>query len=464
MKKHKIKWPLPDNMPEDVNTEAVLLAFLCLEANDFQRCEGYLRLQDNDFVVLAHQAIFRGFKALYEENKEVTSLTLTQKLQQQGSLNLVGGTTGLIEFLNQGFTSFTYMQPLVEILQEKRRRRELMMLGARLIREPLEVTRSLKEIIDSTSEALSKIADISENRSLVKLSEHSETVMQNLQDHLEGVRTVGYKIKDWNKLNQITHGFLPGQLVILAARPGVGKTALALNWMLRVAMNGHYAAFFSLEMSSEECFKRIMADFSAIDIREMLERKDTFKFKKLKGFENTMANLPMWISDRANITVLEIKYQIDKFILQNGHKPIVFIDYLQLIPNRGANPNQSETLRIAEISRSLKILAKDAGIPIVLLSQLNREVEKRQGNKPQLSDLRDSGAIEQDADLVAFIHRDMKTSAVEADLILAKHRNGPLFTFNLQFMPGISRYEEVEKQTNPEGATQYQDSFQFDGL
>jgi replicative DNA helicase len=339
-----------------------------------------------------------------------------------------------------------------------------MMLGARLIREPLDVTMNIKNIVDNAGETLSKIVETSQKGALEHISKISERVFPTICDRMNGIKTVGYKIKDWNKLNQITHGFLPGQLIILAARPGVGKSALALNWLARACESGHKCALFSLEMSGEECFKRILADYAAADIRTMQEDRDTNIFARVKGYENTVKEKPIWISDRASITVLEIKSQIDKFILQIGHKPLVVIDYLQLITSNSNNPNKSEALRIAEITRSLKIIAKDCGVPIILLSQLNRDVEKRQGNRPQLSDLRDSGAIEQDADLVFFIHRDMKTNSENTDLILAKHRNGPIFDFTLKFYPGISRYEEIERQTNPDETSEEEINPQIDQM
>jgi len=258
----------------------------------------------------------------------------------------------------------------------------------------------------------------------------------------------------------ITQGFQPGNLIILAARPGIGKTALALNWLLRAAQY-HKAsgAFFSLEMSKEEVFNRLLSAHSTINMKAV--QAGTFDEEiqaRLLRSRDALLEMPIYINDQAGITVREITAMVDRHLSRSNQKlDLLIVDYLQLMssPDSSRAAKQSEAVRIGEISRGFKLLAKDHHMPVVVLSQLNREVEHRQGGKPQLSDLRDSGSIEQDADMVMFIHRKMKAVLEgeeedrSAELLISKHRNGPTGAVALYFEGEYARYRELERTTDP---------------
>jgi replicative DNA helicase len=273
--------------------------------------------------------------------------------------------------------------------------------------------------------------------------------------HSGGVRT------GFSSLDQLTQGFQPGNLIVLAARPGIGKTALALNWVLNAARSYNVCgAFFSLEMSQEEVFMRLLAAHSRTNMKDIQSgRFDDRKMGELYQGRDELIQMPMYICDQASITVPQIQNMVVKQG-SSANRPIQFlvVDYLQLLssPEGSRAAKQNEATRVGEISRGLKLLAKDHGIPVVVLSQLNREVEHRQGGRPQLSDLRDSGAIEQDADIVAFIHRRMMPGPEgqepdnSAELIVAKHRNGPTRVIPLTFLGEWATYRELERQTNPD--------------
>jgi replicative DNA helicase len=257
-------------------------------------------------------------------------------------------------------------------------------------------------------------------------------------------------------LDGITQGFQPGNLIVLAARPSIGKTSLALNWLwLASKVYGASAGFFSLEMSREEVRDRLVAAHAMIDLKTVARGQITDSiYSEWMNARDQLAALPIYVCDKAAITVREMAALIDKHSTQANQKlDLVIIDYLQLIssPQDSRASRQTEAVRIGEISRSLKILAKERGIPVIVLSQLNREVEHRQSHRPQLSDLRDSGAIEQDADMVMFIHKNIPLGMEDdpqyknrVELIIAKHRNGPTGMVPLVFLPEFTLFREME--------------------
>ena len=281
--------------------------------------------------------------------------------------------------------------------------------------------------------------------------------MERLLARLDGQGAPGLRV-GFSRLDALTQGFQPGNLIVLAARPGIGKTALALNWLLRSAQHqSSFGALFTLEMSSEEVFNRLLSAQARVNMKAVQAGYfDDRTQAKLLEARDELLQLPIFINDQASITVRDVQAMVERHLAQsNQHIDLLVLDYLQLLssPEGSRGAKQSEAVRIGEISRGLKLLAKDHGIPVVVLSQLNREVEHRQGGRPQLSDLRDSGAIEQDADIVLFIHRRM-SPPVEgqepdrtAELIVAKHRNGPTGIIPLFFEGEYATYRELERDT-----------------
>jgi replicative DNA helicase len=277
--------------------------------------------------------------------------------------------------------------------------------------------------------------------------------MQKLLERLEGRGSSGLRT-GFSRLDILTQGFQPGNLIILAARPGIGKTSLALNWLRNVAEKHHaHVAFFSLEMSKEEVFSRLLSSHSRVDLQTVARGNfDEAIQATLIASRDALSQLPVFICDRAAITVGEISAMLNQLCSrENQQLDLLIVDYLQLIssPQDSRAARQTEAVRIGEISRSLKILAKELNIPVVVLSQLNREVEHRDSGRPKLSNLRDSGAIEQDADIVMFIHRKARRGDDEDDnrnteLIISKHRNGPTGVIPLYFEGEITQYRELD--------------------
>ena len=449
---------LPERLPEDLDAERSFLATCCAQGAEMVAAEVVFSLAEGDFVHPAHRHVFRALRKLLEAQVEVNSLTLKDALDQDGSLNGVGGYPGLVELL--ACEEVSRPKVLADLIQRKAKLRKLAHIGAKLLRTAAEEEDSPEVLLEQSTQSLFQLAQgDSRSRGLLPLEAVAPEAMDRLHDRLEGRSSSGVRV-GFSRFDELTQGFQPGNLIVLAARPGIGKTALALNWILRAAHAradhpGHCGAFFSLEMSHEEVFLRLLSTKSQTNLKELQAGRDADRFPGLLRARDELVNLPLYICDQASITVPQIQNMVVKLGSQGNRRvEFVIVDYLQLLssPEGSRGSKQSEAVRIGEISRGLKILAKDFGIPVVVLSQLNREVEHRSGGRPQLSDLRDSGAIEQDADLVAFIHRkpDPSPSGVpdpSAELIVAKHRNGPTALIPMHFQGEFAMYREMSRET-----------------
>ncbi|BDU72363.1 replicative DNA helicase [Mesoterricola silvestris] len=434
-------------IPEDPESERYLLATLCAPGNETALQVHIPGMSEKDFVVPAHQRLFKAIQHLVNSHQEVNALTIMDApgLKEHISQTEVFDILGAMEVGRP--------ETLIAILKRKRLQRDLIALGGRLYREAGD-TFDPAELMATIAGELSSLAQSTDKGNAEAVNRFSDEALALVADRIQGKSTFGTKFQGWPRLNGLTHGFQPGQLIVLAARPGIGKTALALNWVLRAAQNRKPSAVFSLEMGKEELWNRLVADKSGVNYREMIEKCDHEAFALFAQGKAEVDALPIHVSDRGKITVTEIAAQVDRIIARHGALGLVVVDYLQLITSPSGNKSQTETTRIGEITRSLKLLAKDRHVPILLLSQLNRESDKRSGGKPQLTDLRDSGCIEQDADVVMFIHRDMR--ATSTDLIIAKHRNGPVMDLPLVFKPELTRYIEIERETD-HNIHEYQD-------
>jgi replicative DNA helicase len=453
---------LPERLPEDIDAERSFLATCCAPGAGFVASEAVFTLAEDDFVHPAHRAVFRALKTLIEAQVEVNSLTLKDALDQDDNLNKVGGYPGLVELL--AGEDVERPQVLADVIRRKAKLRRLVHLGAQLVRQAAEEDEAPELLVDQTAQSLFHLAQgDAKAKGLLPIQTVADEAMERLAERMEGRLSPGIRV-GFSRFDELTQGFQPGNLIVLAARPGIGKTALALNWILRAAQErdgrpGHCGAFFSLEMSHEEVFMRLLSAKSQTNMKDLQAGKSANRIDHVLKTRDELVQMPLFISDLASITVPQIRNMVVKQGSQSNRKiEFVIIDYLQLLssPEGSRGAKQNEAVRIGEISRGLKIMAKDFGIPVVVLSQLNREVEHRTGGRPQLSDLRDSGAIEQDADMVAFIHRKMIASVEDADLssaelIVAKHRNGPTAIIPLHFQGEYAMYRELVRETSYNG-------------
>ena len=437
-------WKLPEAPPEDPEAERSLIATLCSTGADGLAAVFAGKLEDEDFAHPSYQAIFQAMKSLVDSRTEITPLSLKDTLSRQKHLGVIGGYPTLIEILNA--EEVGKPQVLVRILKEKSKLRKLIRIGNALMRDAALENEPPEVLIEVICAQLAGMAQVQGEEGLIEVGDLTDEVIARAYEEASGTKRRGVTV-GFDKLDCMTRGFQPGNLIILAARPGIGKSTLVLNWAMRAA-NKKRVGIFTLEMSKDEVTGKLLTDAAGMDLRK-LHPGDKDASRVFTEAKRKVDALPILIDDRAQTTVRDIVGKVDREIAKRG-LDLVIVDYLQLLgsPTSEGSRNQNESTRIGAISRGLKLLAKDRHIPVIVLSQLNREIEKRQNGRPQLSDLRDSGCLEQDADMVLFIHRKDTPVAAgtppdnSAELIIAKHRNGPTGSVNLEWHGDISRYTE----------------------
>lgn len=460
--------------PEDLDAERSVLATLgtgdCLDA-----AEVVFALSEEDFAHPKHQKVFRAIKEQVSSGDDINAITIKGRLQQNGELGFVGGYQGLVDLLS--YEVAARPMALVQILVRQRKLRATIKIGAEMVREALDGATAPEVLAAGAVGDLIAIGeDRARQRGLERLSEILPGVVSSVEDLVHGnpeQRVGGVKV-DMPRMDHLMGTLKPGELIVLAARPGIGKTAMALNWAYRSALRwGTRGGFFSLEMSRDEVVKRLVVMHSRrmncnVNLRRFGDDRLSFPMEeairelgKVYDIRDGLNPLPIWIDDTATITVPEMRSRIER---KMAEEPLDFlvVDYLQLMssPADGRASRQNEAVRIGDISRGFKLMAKDFGVPVVVMSQLNREVEHRQGGRPQLSDLRDSGAVEQDADKVIFIHGKPIPKGGESgdgepqienrrEAIIAKNRNGPLGVVPLIFEGDFQTFYEETRETDP---------------
>ncbi len=419
------------------------------------------------FYYEAHQKIFRIIKALYNFGTQVDTLVVVEELRRRNDLEEVGGAA-YIASLSNNILSQAYVDQHCKILIEKYMLRQLINHSLRIAQLCYENQKDTFEILD---EAESGIFEISENKykktyfSIKSILPSTVEIINKARDkQISGIATGFYKF------DELTDGLHNSDLIILAARPGVGKTALALSIARNITKNLELpVGFFSLEMSLQQIILRLLSMESGISMLKLRSKRlnNDEELNLMKAIR-ALSNYNIFIDDTPALSLLELRAKARRMIVEEGVK-IIFVDYLQLM--QGPANSETREREISFISRGLKSLAKELDIPVVALAQLNRQVEARRDRRPILSDLRESGAIEQDADIVTFIHRP-ETSVEEdeintrnlVEIIIAKQRNGPTAEFPLVFIPNAARFENPEldfalnyKVSNLAGQNQFPD-------
>lgn len=434
----------PDlNIPEDPHTEKGLLASICWEGADLAEVVAYLR--DEDFMVPAHRWIFRALRSLVAENQAVNALTIRDVLIRMDALDKVGGYASVVDVLNGD----CYDKPMVlaEILRRKADLRGLIHFGSKLADTAATEQEDPTKLVIEASNYLASVLNRRPGKGLGFIGDIGSRAMEAMDAVREGRRKPGVPTGLPRLDSILGGGFKPGQVIVLAARPGMGKTTLAMDWARRTAALHGPAAVWSLEMGAEELWTRLACAEAGVDSQKASSGfLGPVERGRLEDARDSLAQTPLLVNDQATISIPEIRAQFDRSQAQMGKINLAVIDYLQLLTGPDKK-GQSDASRVAEISRSLKLFAKDAGVPLLVLSQLNREIEKRAGGRPQLSDLRDSGAIEQDSDIVIFLHRKPGCADNEAELHLAKHRNGPQAIIPLAMDLQHYRFRELERLT-----------------
>jgi replicative DNA helicase len=433
--------PLPNNL----DAERSVLGAILLDNNALNTAIETLR--PDDFFLDQHRRVFTQMIALAEVQQAIDLITLTEELHRRGDLEAAGGAPYLAS-LADGMPKVSNVEHYARIVKEKAMLRNLIHTTHNIQQRAFEGEDGADMILDN---AESSIFELAEDRVKAGLISVKEIVRDNFE-RLEKIFKEGKSITGiptgYVELDKLTSGFQPSELLILAARPSQGKTALALNLAENIAIRGGQpVAIFSLEMSKESLLQRLVASVAQIDAHKFrtghLSRTDWSSMTEALG---TISNSPLWVDDAGSISVLEIGAKARRLKRDKGLS-LLIVDYLQLITARGRFGNRQE--EVASISRGLKGLAKELQIPVLVLSQLTRAPE-RDERGPQLSDLRESGAIEQDADVVMFIYRPhfFKAGASpeereETELRIAKQRNGPTENVKFVFRSRLTRFEEA---------------------
>jgi replicative DNA helicase len=401
-----------------------------------------------DFYRDAHRRIFDKMITLNERHQAIDFVTLKEELSRAGEIDEVGGPA-YIASLSDGVPRATNVEYYARIVKEKATLRNLIYAANKILTNAYEADQEPDLILDEAESAIFSVADDRLKAGFVPMSTLVKESFPKIEQLFEQKRLITGVATGFVDLDEMTRGFQAGDLIIIAARPSMGKTSLVLNISQYVAAQpGMSVGFFSLEMSKESLFIRLLTSEAQIDSHRLMSgaigQKD---YSRISHALETLSAMKLYIDDTANVGVLEMRAKARRLQAEHGLSLLV-VDYIQLMSGRGRFENR--TLELASISRSLKGLAKELSVPIVVLSQLSRAPEARADHRPQLSDLRESGALEQDADVVGLIYRDdvynkdpNSPDAGIAELILAKQRNGPTGTVRLAFLREQTRFANL---------------------
>ncbi len=440
---------LPPQAPE---LEQAVLGALMLERNAVN--EAIDILQPESFYVEPHKRIFDAILSLFRDDQPIDILTVTEALKKRGELDLVGGPFYISQLTNK-VASSANVQYHARIISQKHILRELIRVGSEMMRDSYDDTADVFELLDKTEQDLYAITSGNLKRNYEPMSELIQGAIDQIEKAKSQTGGVSGIPSGFTALDKLTAGWQRSDMIIVAARPAMGKTAFVLSMARNIAIeHKHAVAVFSLEMSSTQLVTRLISSESGINA-EKLKKGDLTEseFGILHQQISRLTNAPIYIDDTPGLNIFELRAKARR--LKSQHNvDLIIIDYLQLMTAGGDSRGGNREQEISSISRSIKSIAKELDIPIIALSQLSRAVETRGGDKrPMLSDLRESGAIEQDADIVCFLYRpeyykiyeDERGSTLGVgEVIVAKHRNGAVDNVRLRFIPELAKFADLE--------------------
>ena len=435
--------------PQSIDAEMSLLGAILIDDDVLADVSETVKPQD--FYDKRHQLIFKSMMHLYEQHKPVDLLTLTEELKKTDNFETIGGSTYLTELTNYVPTA-AHAASYAEIVAQKAVRRRLIKASGEISELGFDEETPTQEILEKAEAELFNVSDQTIKQDLVSIETILDESFSRIEElhrnkgQLRGIRT-GYQ-----DLDNMTAGLQRSDLFILAARPSMGKTTFVTNLAYNVATIAKLPVlFFSLEMSKQQLIDRMLADAAGVDSWNIrtgnLSDND---FAKLSEAMGEMAEAPIYIDDTPGLSILEMRTKARR-LAHEGEIGLIIVDYLQLMQATN-NHNGNRVQEVSEISRGLKLIARELNVPLIALSQLSRSVESRTPPIPQLADLRESGSIEQDADIVSFIYRpgyyepDNPEVQNITDLIIAKHRNGPVGKVQLYFHPERLRFMSLDRR------------------
>jgi replicative DNA helicase len=436
------------SLPHNLEAERSVLGAILVHNDAFNLAVQVI--DSSDFYRDAHRRVFDKMIALNERGQAIDFVTLKEELSRAGELDDVGGPA-YIASLADGVPRATNVEYYSRIVKEKATLRNLIYAANKILTNAYEADQESDLILDEAESAIFSVADDRLKAGFVPMKDLVKESFPKIEQLFEQKRLITGVPTGFEDLDEMTRGLQGGDLVIIAARPSMGKTSLVLNISQHVATQPNLTVgFFSLEMSKESLFIRLLTSVAQIDSHRLMSgaigQKD---YGRISHALETLSAMRLFIDDSSNIGVLEMRAKCRRLQAEHGLNLIV-VDYIQLMSGRGRFENR--TLELGSISRSLKGLAKELSVPIIVLSQLSRGPESRSDHRPQLSDLRESGALEQDADLVGLIYRDdvynkdpNNPDAGTAELIIAKQRNGPTGTVRLAFLREQTRFANLAR-------------------
>ena len=444
--------------PQNIEAEQAVLGAMLIDKEAIAKASEILT--STDFYREAHRVIFNAMLELYNKNEAVDMVTVTEILKRDNKLEDIGGLAYITSLANVVLTAAN-VKYHADIVAEKSVLRQLVRVSTEIAAMGYEANEDVGTLLDT---AESRILEISNRKKKADFTPINDVLMESVQNIEKLVSSKGGLTglpTGFDDLDKLTSGLHASDFIILAARPSMGKTALALNIVQNVAIRAHKkiggkprsVAFFSLEMSKEQLVHRMLCAEAGIDSQRLRtgEVRDE-DWANLWTACDIMSNSKIYIDDTAGITVMDMRSRARRLKAEHGLDLIV-VDYLQLMQGSGKrNTSGDRQQEVSEISRSLKALARELDVPVLALSQLSRSVEARQVKRPMLSDLRESGSLEQDADIVAFLYREdyynPETENKHTELIIAKHRNGPVDTVNLFFHKQFTKFVGFSKRDN----------------
>lgn len=438
--------------PWSAEAEQAVLGAMLLDQDGALRASELL--DDSMFYREGHRRLFRAMTALTERRTVIDHITLRDELMRRGELEAAGGLEYLAELVDAVPTAAN-LEFHARIVKDKAILRRLIEGATAIVTEAYDGKATANELLDSAESRIFQISQQRADEGFTRLKEMLWPTMERIETLQKSGKAITGVPSGFTDLDSLTSGFQPSELVVVAARPSMGKTAFCLNVASNAAMESQAVAIFSLEMSKESLVHRMLTAMARVDGQRV--RQGTlrdFDFTQLARAAGILQSCPIWIDDTPSLTLLEMRSKARRLKAENDIR-LVIVDYLQLM--RSPERSENRVQEISDISRSLKALARELEIPVIALSQLSRASEQRGGErKPILSDLRDSGAIEQDADLVMFIHRaeyydrEDESKRGLAEVMLSKNRNGPTGDVQLRFSREYTRFDNLSAREDAE--------------
>src|ERR671912_386452 len=437
--------PAHRTLPHNLEAERSVLGAILID-NDSMNVAAAM-IDAKAFFRDAHRRIFEKMLDLSERSQPIDLVMLKEELERGGDLEEVGGPA-YVASLVDGVPRSTNVEYYAQIVKEKATLRNLIFSANKILGNAYEADQEADLILDEAESAIFSVAEDRIKAGFVPMAQLVRESFPKIEKLFENKTFITGVPTGFDDIDRKTRGFQPGDLIIVAARPSMGKTSLVLNICQHVATHGGVAGFFSLEMSKESLFMRMLASEAKIDMYRLMSGQIGQKeYGQITHAMESLSEARLFVDDTAGIGALEMRAKARRLKAEHGLS-VLAIDYIQLMTGRGRFENR--TLELASISRSLKGLAKELNVPIVVLSQLSRAPESRADHRPQLSDLRESGALEQDADVVVLIYRDdvynkdpNSPDAGTAELIVAKQRNGPTGVVKLAFLREQTRFANL---------------------